>query len=85
MNFLSQLFLLLATSLCFSIAQYFDPNIDDKTYLDTLQTRLQMEVNATKMELVIQAKITEMVAKKFVTAQLKENLFIVSWKFVKSF
>ncbi len=64
-------------------AQYFNPNLDDKTYLDNIQYKLELEKNATRVKLMEQVKITELVAKEFVAAQIKENLFIVSKKSYK--
>lgn len=62
---------------CSTTGQYFDPELDDQTYLNNLQKKLEIEVNATRVRLVEQAKLTEMIAKEFVSAQIKENLFIV--------
>lgn len=68
------LVLLLSNS---SSGQYFDPKLDDKIYLDNLQHKLELELNSTRVRLVEQAKLTEMVAKEFVAATIKENLFLV--------
>jgi len=57
--------------------QYFDPDLDDKTYLDNLQKKIESEVKTTREELIVQAQIVELMTKQFVAAQLKENLFIV--------
>jgi hypothetical protein len=57
--------------------QYFDPELDDKTYLDNLQKRIESEVKTTREDLIVQAQIVEFMTKQFVAAQLKENLFIV--------
>ncbi|XP_021966813.2 uncharacterized protein LOC110861990 [Folsomia candida] len=67
------LVLLLSNS---SSGQYFDPKLDDKIYLDNLQHKLELELNSTRVRLVEQAKLTEMVAKEFVAATIKENLFL---------
>jgi hypothetical protein len=60
--------------------QYFDPELDDKTYLDNLQKRIESEVKTTREDLIVQAQIVEFMTKQFVAAQLKENLFIVRYK-----
>ncbi len=61
-----------------AFTQNFDPNIDDKAYLDQIENDIQAEVDQTRQALREQAKYTQDVARNYAGAKIKENLFIVS-------
>lgn len=61
----------------FACAQNFDPSMKDKMYLNKIQEEIQQEVNQTRVVFYKQAQALDRLAKQFVAAQIKENLFIV--------
>lgn len=60
-----------------SNAQNFDPKVEDKVYLNNIEKGLTAEVNKTRVIFLSHAKLLDTLARQFVAAQLKENLFIV--------
>jgi len=81
MGLISTLFKSLTTLLiCFVVltqSRYVAIEDEQDVYLDEIARELEAELNTTKSLFYEQAVLTEQVAKKFVGAQLKENLFIV--------
>ena len=57
--------------------QFFDPILDDKTYLDNIQKDVVTELEEAKNELMTQAKVVENVTRAYIAAKLKENVFKV--------
>jgi len=58
------------------LAQHFDPSIDDKSYLDQIESDIQAEVDLARQILREQAKYTQDVARNYAGAKMKENLFV---------
>ncbi|CAL8081615.1 unnamed protein product [Orchesella dallaii] len=61
---------------CPSSAQNFVPDLEDKAYLNNVEKDIVNEVNKTRAVFYQQALLLDSVARQFVAAQLKENLFI---------
>ena len=69
--------------LCVAIVQcqFFDPVIDDKTYLDRIEEQIQAEVESSALELIQQTKDTEKATKSYITIKLKDNVFKVRCRY----
>lgn len=60
-----------------SNAQNFDPKLPDKVYLNNIEKEIRNELNQTRVSFWKQAQLLDTIARQFVAAQIKENLFIV--------
>lgn len=60
-----------------SIGQNFDPMVEDNVYLNKIEKDIETEVNKTRIVFLKQALVLDLLAREFVAAQLKENLFAV--------
>ncbi|CAG7821202.1 unnamed protein product, partial [Allacma fusca] len=56
-------------------SQFFDPIMDDKSYLDNIQKNLVEELEEAKVDLFIEARKVENVTRTYIAAKLKENVF----------
>ncbi len=84
MSSVSRLVLALSLTLglaAFAHSQFFDPELDDKTYLDQIEERISLEVERSALDLVEQSKVAEKVTKSYIAIKLKDNVFKVRVKY----
>ena len=59
-------------------SQFFDSEVDDKTYLDQIEQDISTQVDNSAAELLERTKIAEKITKSYIAAKLKVNVFKVS-------
>ena len=70
-------FILVSLINSFAQGQYFHPNIEDKKYLDRIETDVSGDIQRVRKDLINQAHVVEDVTTVFIGAKLKQNLFKV--------
>ena len=58
--------------------QHFDTKVEDRDYLDNVQTKVDTHLETATQTLIQEGSIMEGITERFVHAKMKQNLFSVS-------
>jgi hypothetical protein len=72
---LGNLLVVLLALISFTHSQFFDPILDDKSYLDSMEVDVQAEVALTSRALIREARLVQAATRDYIGAKLKENVF----------